>query len=190
MGALRKTIELTAAAAACLALSACLISEEPLLDAANGNATPIADGDYVACQTGEEQSEPDCKATAISHDDTGLYRFVVEGEDEVTLLRFRKLALKAWTAQLSGEDDDDYFYFIAKSGAAAFSLTMIVCEDIPKSIRNKYVKRGEMDVDESASVCTAKSLRAVTASAKAYLGPKAPKAKSQIVYTKAAAAVN
>jgi hypothetical protein len=169
-------------------LSACLISETPLLDATTGKATPFAAGDYTACQVDADQTEPDCKGTAIAYDGTGRYSFVVEGEDEATLVRFRKVGKAGWLAQLGGADDDDdgFFYFVARETGDGFTLTMIVCEDIPKSIRNKYKARDEMEVDESASVCTASSLAAVTASAKAALGAGAPAPKAQIIYTRAA----
>jgi hypothetical protein len=169
-------------------LSACLISETPLLDATTGKATPFAAGDYTACQVDADQTEPDCKGTAITYDDTGRYSFIVEGEDEPTFVRFRKAGQAGWLAQLGGGDDDDdgFFYFAARELSDGFTLAMIVCEDIPKSIRKKYVARGEMEVDDSASVCTASSLGAVTASAKAALAVGAPAPKAQIIYTRAA----
>ena len=187
MGVFRNSVRWTAAAAACLSLPACLISETPLLDAKTGKATPFAAGDYVACQVEADEPEPDCKETAITRDDTGQYRFSVEGEDEPTFLRFRKVGQAGWLAQLGGgEDDDAFFYFVARSTTDGFTLAMIVCEDIPKSIRKKYMARGEMEVDDSASVCTASSLGAVTASAKAALAVGAPAPKAQIIYTRAA----
>ncbi|MEX0644229.1 MAG: hypothetical protein WD076_02905 [Parvularculaceae bacterium] len=188
MGVLKNTIRWATAIAAGVSLSACLISETPLLGAKNGRATPFAAGDYLACQVEAEQSEPDCKGTAVSFDDTGLYSFKVDEEEEATLIRFRKVGRAGWLAQFGGgEEDDGFFYFVARVKGDGFTLTMITCEDIPKSIRDKYAARGEMEVDDTASVCTATSLRAVMASAKAFLGPNAPDPKSQIIYTKAAA---
>ncbi len=188
MDIVRNAIRWAVASVAGLSLSACLVSEKPLLDATTGNATPFAAGDYTACQVEADQSEPDCKATAVAVDDSGRYTFVVEDEDEPTLIRFRKVGRPGWLAQLGGgAEDDGYFYFVARSNADGFTLSMITCEDIPKSIRDKYKARGEMEVDESASVCTATSLGAVTAAAKAALKPGAPTPKAQIVYTKASA---
>ena len=36
-----------------LALAGCLVSEEPVLDAANGRARPLGQGAYVMCPVGE-----------------------------------------------------------------------------------------------------------------------------------------
>lgn len=185
MSASGRLIHFGAGAAASLALSACLISEEPLLDQRTGRATPFEPGSYRACEI-EKDHEPDCRTAAISRDETRLYRFAVGGEDDVTFMRFRRLAKSAWLAQIYGEDDEDYFYFLAEREGEDIALTMVVCEGVAENVRERYVARGEMEVDDNATTCTAKSLSAVMASAQAFRDAGKPGADGKMVYTRLA----
>lgn len=175
---------------AAAALGGCLISETPLLDARNGRATPIAPGLYQACEYDKDGGEPDCKPMEVSYNDKALYTFTLKEEgadaDDVTLARFRRIASGAWLSQLHGgeDDDEDYFYFIAETVGDDFVMAMVVCEDIPEATRKKYVARAEMEVDDEGSICTAKTLRAVTAATKAYRAANPVETRSRIVYSR------
>jgi hypothetical protein len=182
---MRRIIGHAAALAATLTLSACLISETPLLDAMNGKATPLDPGDYNACSVEEEGGEPDCKAMKVSRDETALYRFDAADEDEPTFARFRKIGTGAWVAQLSSEDDGSYFYFLSEAHGDEFVMALIDCEDIPKAVRDRYVKRGQMEVEDDATACNAKALAAVTGSAKAFRKAAPISTRARIIYTKA-----
>jgi len=176
--------------AAGLALGGCLISEAPLLDAKNGRAAPLDPGLYEACEHDGEGGEPECNRIDVSRDGAALYTFRAEDEDETTFARFRRLARGAWLTQLSGEEDEDYFYFLGETAGDDFVMAMIVCEAIPEAVRAKYSARGEMEVDEGkyASTCVAKTLRAAIAGAKAFRSATAPESRLHTVYRKLAEA--
>ena len=169
--------------AASLFLAACLVSEEPLLDQRTGRAKPFESGAYQACEISEGH-EADCRKTEISRDETGLYRFAAENEEEASFLRFRRLARGAWLAQISEEGDEGYFYFLAEQDGGSVALTMILCKGVPETVRQHFVARDEMHVDDDASTCNAKSLSAVMASAQAFRAAGKPGADGKIVYTK------
>lgn len=169
-----------------LALGGCLVSEEPLLDAKNGRAAPLVPGAYDACQYEADGGEPDCRVMEVKRAKDARYEFYDEEDEELTFIRFRRIGRGIWLAQLIGEDDEDYFYFVGERRNGDFVLTMIMCEDIPESVRAKYSARGEMEVDDDASVCEVKTLRAATASAKAYRTATTPESRSHIVYRKRA----
>lgn len=181
---LRKNIYRLFAIAAGLALGGCLISEAQLLDAKNGRARPLDPGLYEACEHDGEGGEPDCKEIDISRNGAALYGLRADGEDETTFARFRRIARGAFLAQLNGAEDEDYFYFLGEAAGEAFVMAMIVCEDIPEAVREKYSARGEMEIDEDASTCVAKTLGAATAAAKAYRAATTPESRSRIVYRK------
>ena len=169
---------------AALALGGCLISEEPLLDANNGRGRPLVPGLFEACDYSEDDEDADCKNVMVARDATGLYRLLPEAdpEDEALLVRFKRIARGAWLAQFRGEDDDDYFYFVGVAGESKFVLTMIQCEDLPAELRDKYVARGEMEVEDDYSVCMAKTLRAAKAAAKVYIGANPPPSRAKTIY--------
>ena len=174
------------AVAALAALSGCLISEKPLLDTRNGRAAPLEPGLYRACEI-EPGSDPDCKTMNVARDGSARYAFTLkeEGEDEeVTFARFRRIASGSWLAQLNGEEDEDYFYFLAENDGDDFVMAMVVCGDIPAATRKKLVASREMEVDDDATVCTAKSLRAVMSATKAYGAANPIESRSRIVYSK------
>jgi hypothetical protein len=169
---------------AALALAGCLISEEPLLDTRNGRAAPLDSGMYDACEY--DSGEPECRKMDVRLGKAGLYEFRTEEDDDLTYVRFRRIGRGVWLAQLIGEGDEDYFYFLSETTGDDFAMAMIVCGDIPEAVRAKYSARGEMKVDDDASVCEVKTLRAATASALAYRKATDPGTRSRIVYRKLA----
>lgn len=168
------------------ALGGCLISEKPLLDESNGRATPIAPGLYDACQYDGNGGEPDCKQMQVSLGDDGQYGFLEEDEDETTFIRFRRISRMAWLAQLNGEDEDDYYYFLAETEGEDFVMAMVVCEDIPEKTRSKLVARKEMEIVDKGATCVAKTLHAAIAATNAYRKSTSPDKRSHIVYRKRA----
>lgn len=177
---------------AALMLAGCLISKEPLLDARNGRAMPLDPGIYDACQFDDQSGEPDCRNMDVRRAKGGIYEFRSEDEnadaDELIYARFRRIAHGVWLAQLIGQDDEDYFYFLAETVGDGFAMAMIVCGDIPEAVRAKYSARGEMKVDHDASTCEVNTLRAATASALAYREATDPEKRDRTVYRKLAEA--
>lgn len=180
---MQRIFSLAVALAVSLMLSACLVSDEPLLTHKNARALPIDPGSYDACQTGEE-ADGDCKVMQVSRNPQGLYKFEIsdEAEEGSTLARFRAIGADAWAAQIWESGDESYHYFVAEKSGAGLSLSMIACEELPKALRDRLVASGDMEVDADATTCRAKSVKAVTASAKAY---RAVEDKDRLVLTPA-----
>lgn len=179
------------ALAACLAfaLSGCLISDKALLDEQTARATPIAAGDYSACEYDSANGEPDCETLAVARDESGLYSMTPMGEsdNQTTYARYRRIGAGSWAAQLWGDPKEGYFYFLAQTKGEEFIMAMIQCGDLPKDLRDKYAARGEMEVDEQATTCSVKSLRAMTAAAKAFRDSAPISTRARIVYKRLAA---
>jgi len=151
-----------------LALSGCLVSEDPVLDASNGNATPVKPGAYVMCSVGEGDDGADCDQFSITHDDTGLYRFDKEGE-EPTDMRLRRIGRRGFAVQLLEDSDDAYLYYYGAGNSRRFRLTMMLCADLPEEMRAQLIEDGDLESDdEDFETCTVNTLKGVTASAKAY----------------------
>lgn len=151
-----------------LALSACLVSETPLLDAQSGRGAPLGDGLYDVCQ--HEEGEADCTSMDVARDRTGLYRMVVtDDEDDITVVRFRRVGRGAWLTQMSGEEDGAYFYLYGEKRDEGFTLFLMMCAELPAAVREKYVARGEMEVEDDNFACNVKTLAAASAAARAYM---------------------
>lgn len=162
--ALRKTT----AVACVLTLSGCLVSEDPLLDASNGNATPVKPGAYVMCPVGTGDDDADCEQFSITHDDTGLYRLDKEDE-ESTDMRIRRIGRRGFAVQLLEDSDDAYLYYYGAGNTQRFRLTMMLCADLPEEMRAQLIEGGDLTTDdEDFETCTVNTLKGVTASAKAY----------------------
>lgn len=175
---MQRLFSVAATLAATLMLSACLISDTPLLTAKNARALPIDPGSYDACQT-SESADGDCKVMYVSRNAQGLYKFEIsdEAEEGSTLARFRSIGANVWAAQMWESGDESYHYFVAEKSSGGFSLSMIACEELPKALRDRLAASGDMEVDADATTCRAKSVKAVTAAAKAYR----PLAKEKLV---------
>lgn len=174
------------ALAGAFVLGGCLISEEPLLDAKTGRAAPLASGFYEACEYDGEGGDPDCRRMDIRRTDEALYEFRTEDEDDLTFVRFRRIARGAWLTQLIGEDEEDYSYFLGETAGDDFVLVWILCDVIPEDVRAEYSARGEMEVDEGkyGSTCVAKTLHAAIAGAKAFRTVIAPEPRPRTVLRK------
>ena len=161
-------IHKTTAIAGALALTGCLVSEEPLLDADNGNATPIKSGAYVMCPIDDEDSDNECEQFVISHDATGLYQFDKEDEDPVEM-RFRRVARKAYAVQSLEDNDDAYLYYYGAGDKNRFRLTMMLCADLPSAKRAQLIENGDLESDDDEfETCVVKTVKGLTAAAKAY----------------------
>lgn len=182
MTARKDVLRLVLLSATAVLLGGCLISETALLDARNGRAAPLESGEYLACEHDGEGGAPDCRRMAIARDRSGLYALRAEDEEQAVYARFRRIGRRAYLAQLIGEDDEDYFFFLGERKGGAFTLMMINCEDIPGDVRARYVARGEMTVDDSVTTCVATTLRAATASAKAYRAAAPLSSRPRVVY--------
>ncbi len=153
---------LMTAAAACL--SGCLVSEEPVLDASTGRATPLPSGAYVMCQA--DDGEDDCALFEITHDASGLYRFTPADEPSAEM-RFLRIGRKGYAVQ--SKEDDGYAYYYGRGDVREFRLTMMMCPDLPGRLRTRLIERGDLGTAEGdADVCTVKTRRGLTDAARAY----------------------
>ena len=152
------------AAVAAAFLSGCLVSEEPVLDASNGRATPLPPGSYVMCQP--DDGEDDCAPFEIMHDATGLYLFTPVDEPSAEM-RFRRIGRKGYAVQ--SQEDDGYAYYYGRGDAREFRLTMMMCSALPEALRARLISRGDLEAEEGdAEVCTVKTRRGLTDAARAY----------------------
>ena len=150
-----------------LALTGCLVSEEPILDASNGKAKPIDPGNYMSCPIGDDAGEGDCEPLKVTHDATGLYLFA--GDDEEPMeFRFRKIARNAYAAQVK-EDDDGYMYYYARGDSDAFQLTLMMCKALPDKTRTRLIARGSLTPDDGEfESCNVNDFHGLKKAAKAY----------------------
>lgn len=151
------------------ALSACLVSEEPLLDGSTGKARPVAAGIYDMCPQSGDASDSDCSVVDISVDDTSLYRLQTD-DDDVTLLRFLRVRRGAYAVQVGPDDGDDgYAYYFARTRKGSFDLTFMMCEQLPEVLRSKMIENGELTLqDGDDDTCTVNSIAGLKRAAKAY----------------------
>jgi hypothetical protein len=153
--------------AAMLSLAGCLVSETPVLDAKSGKAKPLKDGDYRVCQLKDDTGESECSVFAISRGPDGVYTLAMEGE-EPALMRFRRVAAKAFAVQ-SKEGDDSYAYYFGAGDSKRFLLTMMNCQDIPPALRAKLIDDGDLSTeDEDFEVCAVNTIKGLAEAAKAY----------------------
>lgn len=183
MHALDKSFVRVVAIASVSLLTGCLVSETALLDESNGRERPIEPGLYQSCSYSDDEPDGDCTNLRISIDDTHLYQ-MVDDEDETLFVRFRKIGHGAYLAQTldDEEDDDGYMYFVAAPEDGAFSMTMILCADLPEKLKSDLVSSGELEIESDGEVCVAKTLDAALAAAKAYRGDDAPPARSRLQF--------
>lgn len=160
-----KPLSICAAAAA---LGGCLVSEEPVLDASTGNATPIAPGDYIMCPLAEDEGEADCERFSVNYDGAGLYRFVdPDGEEEPVEMRFRRVARGGYAVQ-SGEDDG-YMYYYGRKDADRFRLMLMMCDHLQDGLRWRLAKSDDLTPeDEDFTTCAVNTLKGLVDPAKAY----------------------
>ncbi len=155
-------------------LTGCLVSEIALLDASNGRATPLRTGEYQSCPYKDGEMDGECTAVRVTYEKSSGYR-IVDDNGEALLVRFRKVARRAYLAQTVGEGDEDgYMYFMAEPDHDNLHMTMIVCEALPEALKTKLVADGQMEIESGGEVCSVKTLDAALAAAKIYLGDDAP----------------
>lgn len=160
-----------AVAAAAFLLSSCLVSEEPMFDAASASATPLAPGAYELCPLKEDKTGEmaTCDPLTIELADQGLYRFSApeEGDEEPTEGRFKPIGRNAWAIQFKEDGEAGYQYFFGRRSHGEFQLAMMSCRDLPKPLVERLVARGEVEID-SDDICRVKTAGAVVEAAKAY----------------------
>ncbi|MEQ8750616.1 MAG: hypothetical protein RIC52_12655, partial [Amphiplicatus sp.] len=70
---IRQFVTRFAIIAAAFALNACLVSENPLLDASNARGKPLKPGQYQSCPYEDEKPADECAPLDISREG-GLYK--------------------------------------------------------------------------------------------------------------------
>lgn len=158
-----KFVKMIAAAAAALALSGCLVSERPLLSAANAKATPLAPGRYEAC--GEDK---DCKMMNVTRE-SALYTLDPDGDEHASMARFRPLG-RGYLAQMWEDGDSAFYYFYAEKTKGGARLTMVTCPEISDGARKRLVKSKDLEISTDGSTCTAKTLKGAARAARDFVG--------------------
>lgn len=179
----KKTRMIALSAAAAL-LAGCLTSKGLLFTETNARATPLGVGTYEVCQIEKNGPPTDCKDVAVTRDATGKYLFQIDEPGEgPTFGRFKSgVGQGAFAAQLWGEDDEDPFYFLGWREGETFAISMIDCETLPAAWKDRYKKKGQLEV--SGGTCTVSAARAVVSAAKEYRKTDPAKNGQRLVYTK------
>ncbi len=156
------------AASAGFALAGCLVSEEPMLDAANGDATPLDAGDYVMCPLSEDADDGDCERFSVTVDDTGRYRFQNgDDEEDAAYMRFRRVARRGYAVQ--AEEDDGYMYYYGRAENERFILAMMMCSSLSERTRDRLIERGDLvAADDEYQTCEVKTPAGLKAAALDY----------------------
>lgn len=152
--------------AAALTLAGCLVSDEPLFDAASASAAPLASGRYQACAEPVEE-EPDCQPLGVSLRDDGAYEFQAP-EDDVVVARFQAMGGPDYVVQFADDDGESYRYFWAQTKDDALTLVMIWCEELPAALRDAMKRDGLIAQEEGSSTCKALKPEAAVMAAAAY----------------------
>lgn len=161
------TAKIVIASATGLLLSGCLVSDDPVLTAANGHATPLEPGGYQMCEEDEGDEDANCEQFSISADQSGLYIFDAEDEDP-TQMRFRRIGRRGYAVQVL-EGDDDYLYYYGSGDSNLFRMTMMLCADLPDRKRQRLIDNGDLQSDdESFETCRVMTLKGLTTAAKIY----------------------
>ena len=152
--------------AACAALSGCLVSEDPVLDAKTGRAKPIKAGAYVMCPLGEESDEDDCENFIVEVDADGLYRFLKEDEDPAEM-RFRRVGRRGYAVQ--SHENDGYMYYYGAGTSKRFQMTMMLCADLTEKVRMRLIENGDLESEgDDFDTCVVNTVRGLTDAARAY----------------------
>lgn len=162
------TVRIGLISGAAFALAGCLVSDDPILTATTGKATPLAPGDYTMCPVSDEADADDCERFAVTVDDTGLYRFQpIEDADDAATMRFRRIARKSYAVQ--ADEDDGYMYYFGRGGAERFTLTMMLCSSLSEKTRERLISRGDLAAqDDDFQICDVKNLNGLRAAARDY----------------------
>ena len=160
--------KLGVAIGAAFLLAGCLVSEDPVLDAKSGEATPLAAGDYAMCPLSDEADDADCESVSISVDNAGLYTFTNANEpDEPAYLRMRRIARRGYAVQIN--EDDGYMYYYGRGDKKRFTLTMMMCASLSKKMRDRLLERGDLEADgDDKETCVVNTVRGLTAAARDY----------------------
>ena len=155
-------------AGAAFALVGCLVSDEPILTAKNGKATPLSPGDYIMCPLSDEADADDCERFAVTVDGAGLYRFQQgDDPDDAATMRFRRIARESYAVQ--ADEDDGYMYYFGRGDADRFALTMMLCSSLSEKTRDRLIARGDLATeDDEFQICDVKTLNGLKGAARDY----------------------
>jgi hypothetical protein len=156
-----------AAMAIAMLLAGCLVSDEPMFDAASASAAPLQPGRYEACSIPPDDEGDDCQFLSVGRRDDGAYDFQVEAEDKI-VVRFHEIDASTYAAQFEDDDGDGYQYYWARRDGGALLLAMIWCEDFSPEMRETMIADGLIEQEGGSSTCTALKPDAVILAAKAY----------------------
>ncbi len=155
---------------AALALSGCLVSETPILNAENGKARALKPGDYQMCPLSDDVTPDDCDPIRITKaNDYAIHMVNLDDASDVIELRFRRIARSAYAVQQWEVGDDGYMYYYGKGNAKSFVMTLMICSDLPDRLRADLISKGDLEPeDESFDSCVVETADGLVQSAKAY----------------------
>ena len=152
-------------------LSACFVSDDPLLNARNAKAKALWSGGAEICQFSSRNEAAECDRSLIVQTETGSF-FIVSDDDERTELRFRKVARNGWIVQAhEAGDDDGYFYLVASRKKNEVTISMMDCDALPEKLRNEMIEADELISDDAMTVkvCMPQSVNALERVGRLYL---------------------
>lgn len=159
--------------AGAMALCGCLVSEEPILNAQSGTATPLDPGNYSVCPIDDEADEDDCELYSLVVSEDGLHLFSqpdAEAEDSYdgdAQMRMRRIGRDGYAIQ--SLEGDSYVFYYGAGDSEEFRLEMMLCADLPEDLRSRLIERGDLEAeDEDFEACVVKTQRALVDAAKAY----------------------
>ncbi|MEX6633025.1 hypothetical protein [Hyphococcus lacteus] len=163
----RIDVKFVIAALAAIALSGCLVSEEPILTEKNGKARPLKAGGYQSCAIADDGSLEDCELLIVARTDDRSYLVESDEQEPTTGLRFRRVKRKSYVAQM--QENDGYAYYYAAGDRNRLTLTMMECPDLPADLRATLIENGDLASDDADyEFCTVLSLKGLTEVGRAY----------------------
>lgn len=117
----RRGLRAGLAGIAALLVSACLVSEAPLIQSGEG-AAPLRAGDYEQYEL-EDGDEPEFDGRAVVVIRDGDYLIAEDPDDEGSFMRLKQIGRGLYAAQVWEEGDDSYMYLAMRpqrGGGALF----------------------------------------------------------------------
>lgn len=167
----RATLRVLAALSVMSLLTACFVSEDPLLNERNAKASALWSGGAEVCTVSPREETPECNRAVIAPTETGSV-FLVTEDDERTELRFRRLTRNGWLAQANeAGDEEGYFYLVASRKNNEVRISLMDCDALPEKLRTKMIEDGELisDATLTINVCSPQSLKALERVGRLYL---------------------
>ncbi|MEM9169543.1 MAG: hypothetical protein AAGC56_07785 [Pseudomonadota bacterium] len=166
-----------------LLLSACFVSEAPLLTDKNARSRPLKPGPHVFCPVDDpdgENRQGDCEAVVVTRADDASYVVTPLEEAEpgsveaqmpdALILRFRRVARRGWLGQMTATDDPEAIYVYARGEKDGVFITVLWCPDALAERVEPFVEAGAVTRRGGSIdlVCSVSGVEPLEAVARAY----------------------